>query len=98
MRITRTRAPRGLPVDCVIEGVLLAEVEVGKPVHLAPMERNGELVDGVSGSSPVASVLQNGFATASAAYRVDLLGEPGAFSVLVEVLLRELKPHDAREM
>jgi hypothetical protein len=46
-------------------------------------------VDGVS---------PQGFTAAGALYCVDLLGEPGDFSLLAEVLLRELRPHEAQAM
>jgi hypothetical protein len=98
VRITRTKAPRGLPVDCVIEGILLADVQLGKPVYLAAMDRSGELVDGIFASALVDGVSPQGFTAAGALYCVDLLGEPGDFSLLAEVLLRELRPHEAHAM
>jgi len=98
VRVTRTRAPEGLAVGCVIEGVLLVDVEVGKPAHLAKMERNGELVDGVFVSAPVASVAPDGFSTADAVYRTEPISEPGEFSPLAELLLRDLKPYEVRAL
>jgi hypothetical protein len=38
------------------------------------------------------------FTAAGALYCVDLLGEPGDFSLLAEVLLRELKAHELKPM
>jgi hypothetical protein len=70
-----------------MEGVLLADVEVGKPVYLARMARDGELVDGIFTSSRVASVAQGGFTAASSIYRVKLIGwEPGEFARLAHVV------------
>lgn len=68
---------------------MLADVQLGKPVYLAGMDRSGELVDGAS---------PQGFTAAGALYCVDLLGEPGDFSLLAEVLLREFRPHEAQAM
>jgi hypothetical protein len=68
---------------------LLADVQLGKPVYLAGMDRSGELVDGAS---------PQGFTAAGALYCVDLLGEPGDFSLLAEVLLGELRPPEAQAM
>ena len=102
VRITRTKAPPGLPVDCIIEGVLLTDVEAEKPVYLATMGRDGELLDGVFVSSSVTSVTsvaQGGFATVSASYRVKRIGgAPGEFSILAKILLRELKPYEVQPM
>ncbi len=55
VRITRTKAPPGFAVDCIIEGVLLTDLEAEKPVYLATMGRDGELMDGVFVSSSVTS-------------------------------------------
>jgi hypothetical protein len=99
VRITRTKAPPGLPVDCAIEGVLLTDAEAEKPVYLATMGRDGELVDGVFVSSSVTFMAQGGFATASASYDVERIGgEPGEFSILAKILLRELKPYEVQPM
>jgi hypothetical protein len=98
VRITRTKAPCGFAVDCAIEGVLLTDVEAGKPVYLATMERNGDLVDGVFASPPVASAASDGFSVAETTYCVEALGEPGDFSLLAEVLLREMKPYEVQPM
>jgi hypothetical protein len=38
------------------------------------------------------------FTAAGALYCVDLLGEPGDFSLLAEVFLRDLWPHEAQAM
>ena len=81
-----------------MEGILLVDVEIEKPVYLAGMERNGDLVDGTYASAPVDGVSPQGFTAAGALYCVDLLGEPGDFSLLAEVLLREFRPHEAQAM
>jgi len=88
----RAASPRhSLPVAHAMKGVLLADVEVGKPVYLARMARNGELVDGIFTSSRVASVAQGGFTAASSIYRVKLIGwEPGEFARLAQNLIQEL--------
>jgi len=68
-------------------------------VYLAGMERNGDLVDGVFGSSPAVSVALDGFSTASSIYRVELIGEePGEFAPLAEILLRGLRPHEVQAL
>jgi hypothetical protein len=78
-----------LPVDYEMEGVLLADVEVGQSVYLARMVRNGELVNGIFTSSRVASLAQDGFATADSVYRIEQTGgAPGEFAFLAELLLK----------
>jgi hypothetical protein len=93
VRITQLK-----PRKYAVEGILLVDVELEKPVYLAGMERNGDLVDGTYASAPVDGVSPQGFTADGALYCVDVLGEPGDFSVLAEVLLRGLKPHQAQEM
>ena len=90
--------PRGLPVDCEIEGVLLTDVEAGKPAYLAGMER-GDLVDSTFATSPVTSVVRDEFTTADSTYSVEpIAGEPGEFSILATILLRELEPGEAQAL
>jgi hypothetical protein len=81
-----------------MEGILLVDVQLGKPVYLAGMERNGDLVDGTFASAPVDGVSPEGFIAGDALYCIDALGESGDFSVLAELLLRELKPGEAQAM
>jgi len=84
-------SPRhSLPVAYAMEGVLLADVEVGKPVCLARMARNGEEAVGLFTSIPLVSVTQDGFATANPSYRIELGGEPGEFARLAQNLIQEL--------
>jgi len=86
------------PTAYAMKGMLLADIELGKPVYPAGINRNGELVDGTFASAPVDGVSPQGFIVAGALYCVELLGEPGDFSLLAEVLLRELKAHKLKPM
>ncbi|HXP63541.1 MAG TPA: hypothetical protein VN829_23760 [Dongiaceae bacterium] len=62
------------------------------------MNRNGELVDGAFASAPVDGVSPEGFIAGDALYCIERVGEPGDSSLLVEVLLRELKAHELKPM
>jgi hypothetical protein len=82
-----------LPVDYEIEGILLADVEVGGSVYVARAVPSGAIR--LFSSTPVVSVTQNGFATANSIYRVEVIGgEPGEFAPFAEELLRELRPRE----
>jgi hypothetical protein len=86
------------PTVYAMEGILLADMQLGKPVYLAGMNRNGALVDGTFASAPVDGVSPDGFIAGDALYCIERLGESGDFSLLAEVLLRELKAHELKPM
>jgi hypothetical protein len=96
---TLVRLTKIKPRTYAVEGVLLTDVEVGKPVYLAGMGRNGELADGAFATSCVISMAQDGFATASTTYRIEPIGgEPGEFAPLAKILVRELQPHEISDL
>lgn len=80
---------RGLPVDYEMEGILLANVEVGKSVHVARQMPRGAVR--IFTSSPVISVQQGAFATANSFYRLEVSGKPGEFAPFAEILMREIQ-------
>ncbi len=80
---------RSLPVDYEMEGILLANVEVGKSVHVARQMPSGAVR--IFTSSPVISVQQGAFATANSFYRLEVSGKPGEFAPLAEILMREIQ-------
>lgn len=90
---TFVRITQFKPKTYAVEGILLANVQFGKPVCLAGMERH-DLVDGTFTSAPVDGVSPEGFTAGDASYCVEPLGEPGEFAFLAELLLREPKPHE----
>jgi hypothetical protein len=90
VRITQLK-----PHTYAVEGILLTDVQLGKPVYLAGMERN-DLVDGTFATALVDGVSPEAFTAGGASYRVKPLGEPGDFSLLADVLRRGLKPGEAQ--
>ena len=67
------------PTVYAMEGILLADIQLGKPVYLAGMNRNGELVDGTFASAPVDGVSPEGFIAGDALYCMERLGRAGRF-------------------
>jgi len=94
---TFVRITQFKPNTYAVEGILLADVQLRKPVYLAGMERN-DLVDGTFASAPLDGVSPEGFIAGDALYCIERLEEPGDFSLLAEVFLRDLWPHEAQAM
>ena len=85
-----------LPVDYELEGILLADVEVGSPVHVARHVPSGAIR--IFASSPVTSIssvargeLTAELLTANSSYRVEAASELAEFAPLAEILLREIQ-------
>jgi hypothetical protein len=79
---TFVRITQFKPRKYAVEGILLEDVQLGKPVYLAGMQRNGDLVDGTYASAPVDGVSPQGFTAAGALYGVEVLGFAAPFVVV----------------
>jgi hypothetical protein len=60
-----------LPVDYEMIGDLLLEIEVGYPVIVRCVERNGNPCDSVFTSTPVIEITADGFRTANSVYLME---------------------------
>jgi hypothetical protein len=60
-----------LPVDYEMIGDLLMEIEMGSPVIVRCVERNGTPCDSVFTSTPVIEVTADGFRTANSVYLME---------------------------
>ena len=60
-----------LPVDYEMIGDLLFEIEVGSPVIVRCVERNGTPCDSVFTSTPVIEITADGFRTANSVYLME---------------------------
>jgi hypothetical protein len=60
-----------LPVDYEMIGDLLFEIEVGYPVIMRCVERNGTPCDSVFTSTPVLEITEGGFRTANSIYLME---------------------------
>lgn len=63
-----------LPVDYEMIGDLLFEIEVGSPVIVRCVERNGTPCDSVFTSTPVIEITADGFRTANSIYLMEPVG------------------------
>jgi len=62
-----------IPVDYYLEGYLIREVQVGKPVLVERISRNGEKIGGFFSTSLVTEICDNGFVTLNSVYKMDYI-------------------------
>jgi hypothetical protein len=60
-----------LPVDYEMVGDLMLEIEVGYPVFMRCVERNGTPCDSIFTSTPVLEITPDGFRTANSVYLME---------------------------
>lgn len=60
-----------LPIEYTIEGYLLKEIEVGEPVRVHRMIRNGVEKEGQFETSPVTKITETGFETTNSIYHLE---------------------------
>ena len=65
------RNSKSLPEGYALSGWLLESIEMGRPVRLLRVERNGVAALGIFETSPVQGLTQGGFETENSIYQVD---------------------------
>lgn len=60
-----------LPVEYEIEGYLISDIQVGKPVFVERTKRNGVISSGLFTTSIVVSSLEGFFETLNSVYKID---------------------------
>lgn len=67
---------KGLPIGWTVEGYLLTDVEVGKPIKLDRRRRNNIDMIGDFQTSDIDTISDNVVATRNSIYRIVEIGEP----------------------